>query len=101
MSVINAMSACEHPTQAISDLATLLEHFGQLRGLHVAYFGEGNNTATALALAISRIPDMRLSLFTPRDYGIPSDIAANVAGSCMQSRSIVEEFHELSAVANN
>lgn len=95
MAVVNAMSECEHPTQAISDLATLLEHFGTLQGVHVVYLGEGNNTATALALAIARTPRMRLSLFTPEGYGLPPaylERARRYAAACNSS---VEESHDL------
>jgi ornithine carbamoyltransferase len=74
MSIINAMSDKEHPTQALADMATLQEYFGRLDNLHMLYLGEGNSTAAALALAISRIPDMKLTLLTPDGYGLPGDI---------------------------
>src|SRR5262245_22739478 len=66
MAVINAMSKNEHPTQAIADLSTIKETFGQLNGLHLLYLGEGNNTAAALALAIAKTPMMRLTIATPK-----------------------------------
>ena len=43
--VINALSEYEHPCQALADLLTLQERFGNLRGLRLAYVGEGNNVA--------------------------------------------------------
>ncbi|GAB3804861.1 hypothetical protein GCM10027605_29710 [Micromonospora zhanjiangensis] len=49
MAVVNAMSADEHPTQALADLTTLTLRFGSVEGLRVLYLGEGNNTAAALA----------------------------------------------------
>src|ERR1044072_9285352 len=49
MPVVNAMSAEEHPTQGLTDLTTLLGHFGRVAGLRLLYVGEGNNTAAALA----------------------------------------------------
>lgn len=90
MSIINAMSENEHPTQALADLSALGEHFGDLTGIEVLYVGEGNNTATALALAFSRIRDATLTMLTPRGYGIPSAVltqsqefaAANGAHVC-------------------
>jgi ornithine carbamoyltransferase len=56
MAVINAMTADEHPTQALADLTTLTLRFGTVDGLRVLYVGEGNNTAAALALGLSRYP---------------------------------------------
>jgi len=101
MGVINAMSEFEHPTQAIADLCTLAEHFGQLEGLHVLYLGEGNNTATALALALGQIPGMRLSLFTPEGYGLPSEFLQKAAEFCGRSGAIVEEFHDPDCLPSN
>lgn len=101
MAVINAMSEFEHPTQAIADLCTLEEHFGQLSGLHVLYLGEGNNTATALALACGLIPGMRLSLFTPDGYGLPSEFIEKAAEYCRSSGAIVEEFHDVNYLPSN
>jgi ornithine carbamoyltransferase len=49
--VINALSDVEHPCQALADLLTLREHLGGLRGVRLAYVGDGNNVARALAFA--------------------------------------------------
>ena len=54
MAIINAMNDTEHPTQSIADLVTIKETFGRLNDIHVLYLGEGNNTASALALAVAQ-----------------------------------------------
>ncbi len=46
--VINGLSNYNHPCQGLADLLTILEHKGRLRGLRVAYIGDGFNVATSL-----------------------------------------------------
>ncbi len=48
--VINALTNSYHPTQAVADFATLLEKKGSLKGLKLAYVGDGNNVAHSLLL---------------------------------------------------
>lgn len=95
MAVINAMNADEHPTQALADLATLQSHFGQLENLSISYFGEGNNTAAALALASSRIPGMQLNLFTPEGYGLADPILHLASDWSSRYGAIVKEHHSI------
>lgn len=48
--VINGLSDSHHPCQALADLQTLLQRFGRLQGLKVAYIGDGNNVLHSLLL---------------------------------------------------
>jgi ornithine carbamoyltransferase len=48
--VINMLTAGHHPCQALADLMTLREAFGELEALTVAYVGDGNNVARSLAV---------------------------------------------------
>jgi ornithine carbamoyltransferase len=100
-SVINAMSNQEHPTQSLADVLTMLEHFGDLKGKHVLYMGEGNSTAAALALAMSLMPEMRLSLFTPPGYGVPLDFLNKANEFCRESGTTIEESHDLKQLPAN
>jgi ornithine carbamoyltransferase len=48
--VVNALSDIEHPTQIISDLFTMKEVKGKLKGLTIAFIGDGNNVCNSLLL---------------------------------------------------
>ena len=65
--VINALSDYSHPCQALADLLTIDEHFGKLRGLTLAYIGDGNNVARSLAVACSKF-GMGFNIATPAGY---------------------------------
>jgi ornithine carbamoyltransferase len=95
MAIVNAMSEDEHPTQSLTDLATLREHFGRLSGLHLLYIGEGNNSASAIALAVARVPGMRLTLITPEGYGLPVSFIAEVQGTAAGHGAEVEQHHDV------
>ncbi|WP_033439103.1 ornithine carbamoyltransferase [Saccharothrix sp. NRRL B-16314] len=104
MAVVNAMSAGEHPTQALTDLTTLTRRFGVVDGLRVLYVGEGNNTASALALGLSRFAGTELHLRTPFDYGLAPDylhratIHAKAAGSRVDQRHDLLDLPEVDVV---
>jgi ornithine carbamoyltransferase len=95
MSVINAMSADEHPTQGLTDLTTLLAHFGRIDGLRVLYVGEGNNTAASLALGLTRFAGAELELRTPRGYGLAADVLVRAGANAGAHGARITERHDM------
>jgi ornithine carbamoyltransferase len=94
MAVVNAMSEDEHPTQALADLTTLVRRFGRVDGLRMLYIGEGNNSAAALALALSRFPGTELHLRTPPGYGLTPDVLARAEAHAARCGALVVESHD-------
>jgi ornithine carbamoyltransferase len=65
--VINALTDEHHPCQALADMLTLREIFGDLHGLKIAYIGDGNNVARSLAEA-GKLVGMEVVVAAPRGY---------------------------------
>ncbi|MCS7131481.1 MAG: ornithine carbamoyltransferase, partial [Hadesarchaea archaeon] len=65
--VINALSPLEHPCQALADLMTIQEKKGRLRGLKVAWVGDGNNVCNSLLLACTLV-GIDISIACPPGY---------------------------------
>ncbi len=93
--VVNAMAREEHPTQGISDISMLARHFGSLQGLHLAYVGEGNNTAAALAYGLALIPGASMTLATPTGYGLDPTALARARKTAEQAGGNVVEVHDV------
>jgi ornithine carbamoyltransferase len=71
--VINALSELEHPCQAMADMQTLQEQFGDLHNVRLAYVGDGNNVAHSLMLAAASL-GASISVATPEGYEPSSKI---------------------------
>jgi ornithine carbamoyltransferase len=71
--VINALSELEHPCQAMADMQTLQEHFGDLHNVRLAFVGDGNNVAHSLMLATASL-GASISVATPAAYEPSADI---------------------------
>ena len=65
--VINGLTDIFHPCQALADLETIAENKGELKGLKVAYIGDGNNVAHSLVIACAHV-GMDVAVATPVGY---------------------------------
>ena len=65
--VINGLSDLTHPTQAICDLFTIMEVKGKLKGLTLAYIGDGNNVCHSLLLACA-LAGMNIQVASPEGF---------------------------------
>jgi ornithine carbamoyltransferase len=98
MSIINAMSDNEHPTQAIADLVTIKEAFGRLHDIHILYIGEGNNSAAALALAVALTGKMKLTIITPEGYGLSYKVLERADKLARVSGAVIEQHHDVKSL---
>jgi ornithine carbamoyltransferase len=72
--VINGLTPQHHPCQALADLLTLKERFGELEGLRLAYVGDGNNVARSLAI-LGGIAGVDVVISSPEGYRIEEGLA--------------------------
>jgi ornithine carbamoyltransferase len=77
VSVINALTPAHHPCQALADLLTLRERFGELEGLRLAYVGDGNNVARSLAILGGRA-GVEVRIASPPGYALSDDHGATL-----------------------
>jgi ornithine carbamoyltransferase len=81
--VVNLLSDRAHPCQALADLLTVREHFGDLEGRRIAYVGDGNNVTASLAYAAA-LSGVELAVASPDGYELDIhvvDRARNLGGS--------------------
>ncbi len=91
--VINALSDMYHPCQALADMQTLREHFGPVRGLKLAFIGDGNNVAHSLMLNAARL-GIHFALATPRKYEAEASVIAQARDFARESGSRIEITHD-------
>jgi len=102
--VINGLSDEEHPSQVLADFLTIWEKFGTLKGLKLAYVGDGNNVAHSLLLAAGLV-GMDIAVATPQGYEPKSfyvekakELAAKHGSSVQVLRDPVEAVTGANAV---
>jgi len=91
--VINALSDLEHPCQALADMLTLQEHFGDLRNVHLAYVGDGNNVAHSLMLAAASL-GATIIVATPYGYEPSAEITGSARALAAISGGSVEVVND-------
>jgi ornithine carbamoyltransferase len=97
--VINALTDGHHPCQALADLMTLRERFGRLRGLKVAYIGDGNNVARSLIEACA-LAGVDIAVATPPGFEPSREVVAAAERASIEHDSLVWTTHDpLLAVA--
>ncbi|HZP01281.1 MAG TPA: ornithine carbamoyltransferase [Terriglobia bacterium] len=91
--VINALTDLAHPCQALADLFTLHEKYGNLKGLKLAFVGDGNNVCNSLMVTGAKL-GVSVSVATPPGYG-PSPEMVKEARACgRQTGATIELFHD-------
>jgi ornithine carbamoyltransferase len=91
--VINGLDDLVHPCQALSDLFTLRELKGAVRGLTLAWVGDGNNVAHSLMRACVKT-GVNMNLAVPKGYEPESEITAEVMDEASKNGLTVRILHD-------
>jgi len=89
--VINALSDVYHPCQTLCDYFTIEEKFGSVRGLKLAYVGDGNNVCHSLMVAGVRV-GAHVRIATPAGYEPDADIVAAARRDAAATQGTIELF---------
>jgi ornithine carbamoyltransferase len=77
--VVNGLTPLHHPCQALADLMTLRERFGELDGLRLAYVGDGNNVARSLAI-LGELAGVEVVVAAPPGYQLEEGHGVKLTG---------------------
>jgi len=91
--VINALSDGEHPCQALADLLTVREKKGGLRGVTMAFIGDGNNVANSLSLAAG-MSGMHFRIASPEGFELPEAVEDEAGRLAAASGGSVATMHD-------
>ena len=92
--VINALCDMYHPCQALADFLTLKERFGQLKGLTLAYIGDGNNVTHSLML-VAAILGVNMIVITPQGYEPDAEIVEQAKARATENGVSLTVSHDL------
>jgi len=98
--VINGLTDAAHPCQALADIFTAQENFGDLRGRKLVYVGDGNNVAHSLMFVCAKV-GMDITLCCPKGYEVNADMLKLAQEDIKESGSkIIFEADPLKAAKN-
>ncbi|MEX2286084.1 MAG: ornithine carbamoyltransferase [Planctomycetaceae bacterium] len=96
--VINGLSDDFHPCQALADVLTLREVFGDLKKKRLVYVGDGNNVAASLAIIAAQLK-LSMTVCTPKDYALSDEFLVDLKKR-IPSADIATSNDPKQAVAN-
>ncbi|MFN3740281.1 MAG: ornithine carbamoyltransferase [Thermodesulfovibrionales bacterium] len=97
--VINGLSDLHHPCQALADLMTIMEKKGKLKGLKIAYIGDGNNVANSLIEAAA-ITGMNITIACPEGYEPDGEVLEKAREISSSEIVIVRDPKEAAGMAH-
>ncbi|MGA8182985.1 MAG: ornithine carbamoyltransferase [Terriglobia bacterium] len=97
--VVNALTDLLHPCQALGDYFTLTEKFGRVKGLKLAFVGDGNNVCHSLMLTGAKL-GVTVHVATPSGFEPKAEMVNQAKALASKTGAKIELFRDpLEAVA--
>jgi len=90
--VINGLTDLLHPTQVLSDLLTIRERLGRIKGLRLAYIGDGNNVAHSLMLGGAKM-GLSVTVACPPGYEPLPSVVEEAQALGAQTGALIQVIH--------
>jgi ornithine carbamoyltransferase len=97
--VINGLSDLHHPCQTLADMLTITERKGRLKGLKVAFIGDGNNVCNSLIEAASRM-EFDLAIACPEGLEPDADVLGRARSEARSEIVVVTDPREAAGMAD-
>lgn len=98
--IINGLTDLLHPCQALTDIFTAYEHKGRLKGLKLAYIGDGNNMAHSLMYAGAKV-GMDVSVASPEGYECNAEIVENAKADAKLTGAVIDVSNDPESAVKN
>ena len=98
--IINGLTDDHHPCQALADLFTIYEHKNTLKGLKLAYIGDGNNVAHSLVEACA-LAGINFSVATPKGYECDKGIMDGAKHRAKSIGSVITQTNDPEEAISN
>lgn len=92
--VVNSLCNLYHPCQALADYMSLKELFGELKGLTLAYIGDGNNVTHSLMLTGAQL-GVNVIAVCPDGYTVDENIVAQAQSIAEQNGAKISVTHDI------
>ena len=91
--VVNGLSNLNHPLQTLADLLTIWERFRRLKGIKVAWVGDGNNVCNSLLVGAAKL-GLNVAVATPRGYEPNKEFVDEALRESERSGSRIEFYED-------
>lgn len=97
--VVNSLCDLYHPCQALADFMSLKELHGELKGLTLAYIGDGNNVTHSLMLTGAQL-GVNLVVITPKGHEVDANIAEQAQKIAAENNATLVQANDFSKISN-